>query len=101
MPVLLRNATADGPGRVIDWPGGAGTFWVDGTAAGANVTLETNVAFHGPTRWRPTGDPNLTAVAGEATVNFLLGRCQLRAVLAGATATTDLSVTITCLEGGW
>jgi len=33
-------------------------------------------------------------------VNFLLGRCQLRAVVAGATATTDLTVTVTCFDGG-
>jgi hypothetical protein len=98
---LSKGAKSITPQRPILPLWEPGTFWVDGAAAGADVTLETNVAFHGPTRWRPTGDPNLTAVAGEATVNFLLGRCQLRAVLAGATATTDLSVTITCLEGGW
>ena len=40
MPVLLRNATADGSGPVIHWPGGAGTFWIDGIAADADVTLE-------------------------------------------------------------
>jgi len=59
MPVLLKNATANGPGPVVQWPGGPGTFWVDGTPAGATVTLEANVAFQGAPRWCATGNPSL------------------------------------------
>jgi len=33
-------------------------------------------------------------------VNFELGRCQLRAVVTKAGAATDLTVTVTCFDGG-
>ena len=99
MPVLLKNATADGPGPVVRWPGGAGTFWVDGDPDGATVTLEANVVFQGTPQWRPTDNPSLE-VKGEATVNFELGRCQLRAVVSKAGASTELTVTVTPFDRG-
>jgi len=42
MPVLLKNATADGPGSVVRWSGGPGTFWVDGTPAPPSPSRPTS-----------------------------------------------------------
>ena len=74
---LLSNATATGSAH--RWPGGRGTFEVDGSFDGATVTLQ---------KLGPDGTNYLSlgtdaALTAEGVINFDLPPCHIRALVAG------------------
>jgi len=74
---LLSNATSTG--SPVKWPGGRGTFAVDGSFDGATVTLQ----MLGPdgSSYLSVGDD--AALTAEGVVNFDLPPCHIRALVAG------------------
>lgn len=74
---LLSNASATG--AVCRWPGGRGTFIVDGSFDGATVTLSV---------LSPDGSSYVSvgtdaALSAEGVVNFDLPPCWIKAVVSG------------------
>lgn len=77
---LISNGSATSAG--IQWPGGKGSFIVKATWGGGTVKLQYLSAD--ATTWVDMGtDTTLTADGGG---NFEIGKCQLRANVATATA---------------
>ena len=74
---LLSNAAATG--SPFNWPGGRGTFVVDGTFAGATVTLSA-ISPDGSNYVSVGSDAALTA---EGMVNFDLPPTKIKAVVSG------------------
>lgn len=91
---LLSHATEDGAGEWVLWPGADGeggsffgAFDVEGTFDGATVTLQYS-PDGGATARDLHADVALTA---PGSVNFGRPRQKLRAVVAGAGASADIS----------
>jgi len=74
---LLSNATATG--SPVRWPGGRGTFIVDGTFASGTVTLSV-ISPDGSSYVSVGADAALTA---EGVVNFDLPPTLIKAVVSG------------------
>lgn len=74
---LLSNASATG--SAVAWPGGRGTFEVDGTFGGATVTL-SKLGPDGSSYISVGSDGALTA---EGVVNFDLPPTSIKAVVSG------------------
>ena len=89
MVKLLAEATADVSSAPIDWQGGTGAFWAWGDFDGATVSLEAS----------PDGE-NWFVLGAEVTFRekgvggFALGPCRLRATLANASASTNVTALV-------
>ena len=76
---LLSNASATGD--AAKWPGGRGTFMVDGTFGGGTVTL----SVLGPDGSSFVSVGEDAALTAEGVVNFDLPPCSIKAVVSGGT----------------
>lgn len=78
----LNNQTDNGSASE-SWPGGNGTYFVEGTFDGAKVQLQWRKYKTGATDWEPLSD--LTNSIGSAKqVAFYAGPCELQSVLIDA-----------------
>ncbi len=93
MPLLLENATTDGNGTVVDWPGNrGGELQIDGTWDGATVTIKGSL--DGGTTY--TAPPESIGEFTESTFETLNlhAVCKVRATVSSAGASTDLTARI-------
>lgn len=82
---LISNGSATG--SAVSWPGGRGTFVVEGTFTGATASLQ----FYSPNGTAiPVSMPNVAtvvALTAAGALTFELPPCDIRAVLTGGTPT--------------
>jgi hypothetical protein len=86
MPNLVTNQTSDTTSTVLDWHGGIGTFFAQGTFGTATVSLETS--FDGGTTWIAVENSSFTTT--KAT-NFQLGNAKIRVRVAGSGGGTSVT----------
>jgi len=82
MALFFSNQMTNASSPPVDWFGGDGTFYAQGVFDGGTVSLQAS--FDGATTWIDVGPDASFTQAGAG--NFRIGRCQLRAVVSGATS---------------
>jgi hypothetical protein len=89
MPVLFSARTSNGASAAVEWQGGVGTYYVNGTFGGATVTLQAS--FDNGASWLSLGDAALTQAGA---VNFQLPNVLLRASVSNASGTTSVTAIV-------
>jgi len=97
---LLDGATANGNGTPIRWRGGKGRFWLLGTMGGASAKIQWSLDDDQTGSWfdaKADGTAQSLSAAGNVETTELPNGW-LRAVVSGATGTTDLDSGIVSLS---
>ena len=85
--VLSATFSADGNSATVNWPGGTGSMFVEGTWGSGTATLQYSI--DSGSNWASVTDGTTTAsLTADGVVTFTLGECDLRINLGGSTSPT-------------